>query len=425
MMTRSSRFIPTALLAAVCLFAATAGGTTYQSGENVHISSLHQINDDFYATSYDIVVDGEISGDLVGACNQAEVRGKIGGSLSLFSRYLQFAGSCDHSLRWMGENMTVTGRVGGSVVAGGAYVKLRPGSVVEHDVDVYGSEVNLDGIINGRVSGQAKTIRISGQIQGDVSLEAETIILSPPATITGNLTYTTDTEDALTIEPGVTVVGEVAWQQPEIGDGEDAGILTGLAYKTASLLAAFIFGALMFAFFRTQASESLNQLSTRFPAAIAAGLAGLLGLVIAIVILVLALLGALIGSILLGGDLPVLGVAILVLSILAIPISSFVTVSGAVALYSGKIVVGLYAGHQILKLGRGKTPELSKTALFLGLVLITVLTAIPYLGNIVFALAAMIGAGAIILGVQNCRRKVGSEPIGLNDSSGESAPTND
>ena len=47
---------------------------------------------------------------------------------------------------------------------------------------------------------------------------------------------------------------------------------------------------------------------------------------------------------------------------------------------------------------------LSKTALFIGLIILTIISSLPYVGTVLFLLTALIGAGAIVLGIHNCRR---------------------
>ncbi|MCX6833687.1 MAG: polymer-forming cytoskeletal protein, partial [candidate division Zixibacteria bacterium] len=326
-----------------------SSASTFQHGDNVNISGLHLIDDDFYAFSDDIRIDGTITGDLSALGTQMTIKGNIGRSANLAGRYVDHNGSVQGSLRFFGDRLTVSGRVGSSLVAFGRLVVLNQGSVVEKDVNIRAATAELEGSVLGNVYFSGGRVTISGQIGGDVALEADKITISPPAVIRGNLTYKTEREDQLKLEPGVTVVGQTTWQAPEQKDEQDSSMLRDCAYRIASLLAAFIFGIIVIGFFRNYAEEAVGQLTKRSTVTIAAGLVGVMAIGLAVVILAMSLLGTFLGNLMLSGEWAFLGVMLLVFSILLIPISSFITVSGAVIFYAGKIVVGLLIGYYLLR----------------------------------------------------------------------------
>jgi len=84
-------------------------------------------------------------------------------------------------------------------------------------------------------------------------------------------------------------------------------------------------------------------------------------------------------------------------------------------LYSGKIVVSLLIGLLLTGRLRSETRRLSWTALLLGLVILSVFSAIPYVGFLVSVLVALSGAGAIVLCMKNSRR-TNPEPTAISDS---------
>ena len=396
-------------LSALCVglilsFAIMSSASTFQSGDNVNISGLHLIDDDFYAFSDDIRMDGTITGDLSVLGSQTTIKGNVGGSANLVGRYVDHNGSVQRSLRFLGDRLTVSGRVGGSLVAYGRMVILNQGSVIERDVNIGAVNAELEGNVLGNVRCSGGSITISGQIGGDITLEGDEIVISPPAVIRGNLTYKTEREDQLTLEPGVTVIGQTIWQAPEQEGEGDSSLLRDFAYHIASFLAAFIFGIIVIGFLRNYTEESVKQLTGRSTVTVAAGMVGLLAIILAVLILLMSLLGTILGNLLLSGELAFIGVMLLMLSILLIPISSFITVSGAVAFYAGKIVVGLVIGYYLLRTVRPTIDRLNRTALFVGLIILYLAAAIPYVGLVVYLITGLIGVGAIILGVHNCRK---------------------
>ena len=137
---------------------------------------------------------------------------------------------------------------------------------------------------------------------------------------------------------------------------------------------------------------------------LAAGLLGVLVVGFCTLLLIFALVSSIVGTILLQSEQAV-GVFILVLSILMIPITAFISISGMVILYSAKILVALMIGYALMKAMRPRTGKTSVLALLLGLVIITILCAIPYLGFLLAVIIALAGSGAIILGIKNCRKE--------------------
>ena len=400
---RHMPFLPFLLIGLTMLLVTPIGATTVESGNDVHISHLHEIDDDFYAFSDKIRVDGVITGDFAGFGRDVVIKGNIGQSGNFACQYMDHNGSIEGSLRFLGERLTVSGRVGGSILGAGSSITIHQGSIVEKDINIAANEINIDGTILGNATCSGNNVRVTAQIGGDLEVKANKIIIAPPAVIRGNLVYHTKNEDQLTLEPGVTVVGTTTWEAPKSAKEDDTSILPDIAYAIANLLAAYIFGIIVFKLFKPYTEESFRQLRERVTASIAAGLVSLLGLVMAVIILLLALAGTGIGTLLLSGELAFLGVCLLVFSLLALPISSFITVSGAIILYSGKIMVGLVLGHMTLNLIRPRQAKPGKAALFIGLILITLATALPYVGLVFYLLTMLIGAGAIVLGVYRCR----------------------
>jgi cytoskeletal protein CcmA (bactofilin family) len=390
---------------ALCLTAVSANGSTFRSGENIHISNLHNIDDDFYASGNSIRIDGTISGDVTAASYQTTINGQIGGSANLAGRTIDHSGRIEGSLRFAGERLAINGSVGRSVVAFGSIIYMGQGAVVEKDVTAAGGDITLDGVIRGDVECSGNRIEITARIEGDLTLKGDNCTVAPPAVINGNITYVAEEEAALQLQGGVTVAGEVIWKKPE-RDEDETSYLADITFRLASLFAAFLFGIIALKLFRPYAEESFVQLRKRVSVALAAGVLGLLVLAFCVLLLLLSLFAMLIGTVLLSGDYAVMGILILVFSILMIPISSFVSVSGGIILYSGKIIVGLLVGYLIIKLWKPKAEALSKSAMLLGLFVLTVLFYLPYVGSLLFFLTTITGAGAIILGIRHCRKRV-------------------
>ncbi|MEW6050417.1 MAG: polymer-forming cytoskeletal protein [Candidatus Zixiibacteriota bacterium] len=397
--------IAVTLLAAACV----ATASVFKKGDHVDIGKLDIIDDDVYAYGQRVTADGIISGDLSAFAYQVTLTGEVGQSANLFGRTVQMNGKVNGTFRGGAEMLTLAGYVNRSAVLFARDVTTDKGSVVQRDLTVFGDRIELAGTVTGNVYASGEIVQITGVLTGDVKLRASKIIISPPATIGGNLTYISEKPAQIDTTGGVVIAGQTTWNLPEKDDEEkDRGSgLKTLVMKISSLFAAFLFGIIVVAMFRPYAEESVQQLRTRFTASIASGLLGVALLVVSLVVLVFAILSAMAGLILVSGDLAPIGALVMIFSILMLPITSFAGISGAIMFYSGKIVIALVIGYLILARAKPGTSMLSKSAMFLGLAILTALFFVPILGTVVYLAASVIGFGAILLGIKSCRQHHG------------------
>ena len=92
-----------------------------------------------------------------------------------------------------------------------------------------------------------------------------------------------------------------------------------------------------------------------------------------------------------------------IFSTITIPITAFASVSSGVLFYSGKIALATVLGFWLVRLVKPNPEVCSRTQLLLGLIVTAALFAIPYVGGIIYAAACLVGAGAIVMGIRNCR----------------------
>jgi len=419
-MTTTSKYklsvsVVAATLVMLCgFFHSTALGSVFKSGDDIEISKLHQIDDDFYAFGQKLTIDGTIKGDLFAFVNKSTIRGHLENSANIGSFEFTHQGIIDGSLRLFTQQADIYGHIGRSLMAFSQKITLNKGSMVEKDVNILAVEAELEGTILGKTRIKADTVYISGIIDGDVIIQANIINIVPPAVIKGDLIYTSENQALIDTVSGVTIVGATTWNLPQ-KDEEDAGIsLTSILIRISCMLATFIFAIIAFRIFRPYALESFYQLKDRFATSFAAGVLGILILIFCLLILIISVGLFLTGVILISNDIFFLGSLLLVIFTLLIPITSFTSVSGGVIFYSGKIIVAALVGYFLTRNLRSRKNELSGSSLLLGLVILLILFSIPYVGFYIYLLAGIAGAGAIFLGVKKCNRLKSLEQPGAS-----------
>jgi cytoskeletal protein CcmA (bactofilin family) len=325
----------------------------------------------------------------------------------MFGREINHTGRVGGAYRAFGQIINVTGYVGRSALLLGSDISVGSGAVIERDLTMFGSDITVEGAVKGNLKAEANRIELSGVIAGDVTLDANEINIIKPAVILGKLTYTSKNQAVIDSANGVTVAGGTTWKLPSEEDekkDEESNKYTSMVLRLSSLFAAFLFGIIVVRLFRPQAEESFLQLRSRFSVSVAAGLLGSGLLVLCVIVLVFALATMIAGLVVIRSDAAPFGALILIFSLLMVPITSFLSIAGAIIFYSGKIVMGFLIGYLILGRIRQTTHTMSKSGLFLGLVILYGLFAIPYFGFVIYVLISLIGAGAIILGIKHCRR---------------------
>ena len=401
-----TRIIP-AFIAAMCCFflviESKLSASVIEKGDDIQFSPLHHIDDDVYTFSKNpISMDGFIDGDFTSLASDITMNGEITGSGNIFTINLFHNGIIKGSLRSFSNSFTINGRVERSVIAVCAKFNLSGQGEIGRDVHVMGVDVDIYGTVGGDLKIKGKEVRLMGKIEGDVFIEAERLIISAPAVIHGNLTYESASEAQID-SFGVTITGVTEWiKENEIGD-EDADDLRSTVVIFAEILAAFLFGLILLIPSRNYAKVALTQLKEKFAVSLATGFITVFLFGLAAFLALLTSFLFLVGFALASGDTPAAGAMVLIFSTIIFPVSAFGAVSGGILLYVGKILMAFYIGIFLVRKIKKNPALLSKTQLLLGLIVLAIIFAIPYLGIVLYLVGSMTGAGAIILAIRKIK----------------------
>ncbi len=404
----------------------------FESDDNIRISNIHVIEGDLYTWGEKVTIDGKIKGDLNSGSAIISINGSIDNSANIISKKFSHTGEINGSLRVFANNAFIDGAVKRSGLFFCNELNIGKNAVFGKDIYAYGSNINIEGTVHGDVTihsgssvvvGSGITINnegvyISGTIDGDLTIYANKINIVAPALIKGNFKYISDNQADIDINSGVTILGSTTWDLPEKAETDNEETLFLTIVKSGSkLLAAFLFGILLMVLGRNYISTMVFQLQERFAISAAVGFVSLAVLVIFIIILVLTLILIIVGLTLISKGTVVGGTIILALSTIMIPISSVTIVTVSTMIYSGKIVLALLLGYTIMRKLKSNPAYLTKSQLFLGLVLMYVLFALPYVGTLLFIIISIIGAGAIIMGLKDCNKGLNKKDK-INDQAG-------
>lgn len=425
------------LLAALVL-APAALAFDGRSGERIVIGPNETINDDLYLSAREVIVEGTINGDLMAAGETVLITGKVSGDL------------------WAaGSSVTVDGQVGDDLFAAAAAVTLGPNASIADDAfggaasveSKSGSQVGgmfligasqalLSGSVTEDLLSGTNRLRLEGTIGGDAKVAVGDknsafspasmnfgangpampsvpagLTFGPEAAVTGSLEYTSP--EAYSV-PG-SVSTQVQHQLPPVDEqvsqeiSRQDGVTSSLLDNVRRMIALLVVGLLVARLAPYWITGPASRLQARPLPSMGAGLLSLaafpalLGVTLALIIAVAVLFGALTLGGLLGSTLAV------GLSGLSLAAVIFFVALG----YLPQAIVAYLGGRWILQRMRPASADSLYASLAVGLVVLSLLIAIPFLGGLVQFLAVLGGLGAIALLILDRRQPQAPQPAPL------------
>jgi len=204
-------------------------------------------------------------------------------------------------------------------------------------------------------------------VKGDIELDVDTLTVASTADIGGNLTYTC--EDEADIQSGAKVGGETTHNVPEV---EEPAPFSGIGGKIVGFLMALLTGIVIILIAPRRSASIAYSIRNKPWASLGWGAVILFATPVAAIIVCFTVIG--------------------------IPVALIALVLYAIAIYISQVFVGLLIGRWII--GRFRETD-SKAimvgALASGLVILKLLSLIPYLGFWVGLAIALFGLGAMLV----------------------------
>jgi len=393
-----------------------------RSGDVVEIKADEVIEDDLYVGANKFTLDGVVKGDLVVFGETITINGTVEGDLIAAGQTIIINGKVSDDARIAGAALKLgkSAFIGGDVVAGSASLEAENGSVVEGDVAVGAGQALLEGKIGDDVLAGTGSLELNGEIGGDVKAEvgdpeegAPPMSMFMPqaqidfpsvkpgfnvgedAKIEGNLEYTQTMDVKI---PSGVVAGKVTRNAPVVNP-EEVVVPPTPAEKaltwTLDLLRTIVtwiaFGLLLGWLLPLFMKSLMDKVQSQPAASLGWGLVSYAAFFFALFILltVIILGGILFGVLTLGGmSGTIVWVGILALFALVI---GFVLVTA----FLTKIVVAWLGGKLILSRIKPELAEHKFLPLAIGVVIVDVLVALPFIGWLFGLLITFIGLGAL------------------------------
>ncbi|HHT28138.1 MAG TPA: hypothetical protein GXZ82_12945 [Firmicutes bacterium] len=265
----------------------------------------------------------------------------------------------------------VAGVSEGAIVRIGKAFSIPAGDEHVGSIYVFGGNVDVAGVLRGRVVAVGGTLKISGNIEGDIIALGGRVTLIDGASIVGNVLAA---GGGVHRDANVSLRGEL--NSINLSQGLHVPQFYWLPYNVKSfpiyslyLLGLYIMAVIISLVFKEQAATIETALAAYPTRSLFFGLLALLLLV------------------------PV--TVLLALSVVGMPLAYLIWLCFLIAKLMGYVVVADATGKYIFgHLGK-RTPQLLHLAL--GIIVLGALRAIPYIGFVFGWLVLMVGVGSVVI----------------------------
>ncbi len=317
----------------------------------------------------------------------------VGGDIFLWGQSVTLAGRVGHNAFFGAQTGTVSGHVEGDVFAwaggvmvsgeidgdlyvGTGGVSILEGAIIHGNVICFCGSINLDGMVHGAILGSAGSANIGGTAYA-IDMEVGKLALAESAIVHGDVTY--ESNEEAEIADTAQIGGALSWNREVDSDDAEADEVArfsfwGIAWTAWTYLSNLIVGAV----FLLLGGPAARAPATSLRNNPAPGLG--FGFVVAVVFP-----GACLVAIALIVTLP-LGVV----GLLLFGLGAFIA----------RLVAAQFVGDWLLsRLGREGSSEYLSLAV--GLLLLVLVAAIPYVGFLIRMVAIILGIGGIYLALRD------------------------
>lgn len=324
----------------------------FAAGGSVRITA--QSDDDIIATGGTVRLDAAAADHVIVA----------GGSVTLSDVQAR-------DLILVGGEVDVAAGVANDIIVAGGRVRLRPATVVAGSVLVTAGRVVVAGDIGGDLRVTAGKVVIAGQVGGDAEITAGELRLAPGARVAGRLVHR-GPEPPEVADPGA-VAGGVLFEETEADEG--GGVLSAVWSALLTALALGLVGLVLHALWPTLLPGAVARITARPGASLGFGLAALIGTPVAILLVMLTVIG--------------------------VPLAVMLLACYAALMVPAALVSASWLAvwaKQRWRPPAGVDGLLMRSLLTgAGIFVLALLSALPWVGNLVVLLTLAFGLGALVM----------------------------
>jgi hypothetical protein len=335
-----------------------------RNGEFVTVPASETVDDTLLATGNTVRVEGVVNGDLLAFGQTVEVRGTVKGDLVSFAKRTVVSGTVEGSIYSFSQSLDLDGQLRHSIYGWVQSLRVDDRGHVGDGIVVGAGDVSLEGEVKRSVNIFSGNVDVSGPIGRDLTMAGGTLTLTNTSRVGGSLSARVHQLKDVHISDGATIAGkrDIQMQVTKSQFTRPRFYFHQAIWFAAAMLVGWL-GLVLFPVFFRAATQAVG-LGWR---SLGLGVGVLAGVPVVMVVAALTLVG--------------------------IPVSLMLFAVYLAAIYLAKVWVGAFLGQLLLR-PAGATKGDWLLGLLVGLLLLTIVGFIPYLGGLVRLGVVCLGLGA-------------------------------
>lgn len=199
------------LVAFVALLPVAVSAAVFEGAEEYYTRGA-TVDGNLYVGAGSAVIGSTIKGDLLIGAGNVVVTEDVEKDVFVAGGSVNLLGNIGEDLRVAGGNITIEKNIGGDILAFGGAVHILSQSTVNGDVFIAGGKVIIDGTVNGNVRIFGGEVNINGNLKQNTKINfEEKFVMGSTAVLDGDLTYTAPRQ--FTQEDGSVIKGKITFNE--------------------------------------------------------------------------------------------------------------------------------------------------------------------------------------------------------------------
>ncbi|MFA4942086.1 MAG: polymer-forming cytoskeletal protein [Patescibacteria group bacterium] len=361
------------IMMTLVLFPAITKAFSVQSGNSVSNPKDQIINGNLYAAGSIITIDGQVTGDVICVGQTVNISAKVDGDIICAAQTINISGEVLGNVRVAGNFINLSGTVGRNMNAFGASVILSDKAKVGWDLLVAGVQTEMRGEVNGSLHGSVKNLLVAGRVaknldikvDGDLEKKERGVLeITETGKVEGDVIYTGINEAKLIKD---RVSGKIVHNLPESSDHKV--VLAFIWGRIYAIFSALLVGLALLSLWRKQVVGVTDRMKNKIGMNIGVG---------AIVMFA-----------------PPIISLILIATFIGIPLALILSALWLMVIFVSRVVFGIMVGRFLLKKMVGKQAPKLFLEMIAGIVVCSVIFALPLIGWLGALIATCWSLGAM------------------------------
>jgi hypothetical protein len=347
----------------------------FKTGSELNINNQDNSTENLYLFGGRVNFDDQMEKDLFVVSGEGNLKGKFLEDVEVIALQLNLSGNIENDARLFGGEININSETQKDLFVVAGKVNINESAVLNGKTMIIAGEVNLNGKVNNDIKIISARTYINGELNGNTEITTQQLMIFGNSNISNKFNYFSPQKAS--IDSNSKIEGEVKFNQIEkINENSQFKkvVLNVIIFWTVIKFLASLFIALILVFVFKVFSQKVGQIALNF--SFKAFFSGLLSIIL----------------------IPIICI-ILFASLFAIPISIilffFYLILWILTSSMAGMILGLYIKKQ-------KTKNANKTEIdfnysTIGIVILTFLSFIPWIGDVLRVIFIPLSFGAMIL----------------------------